>query len=180
MAGSNYFNPTRDTVKNQKPGYTNECYVALKSWFSEIAEPTGTEGADSLTIATDHTFITGTPAKGFMKAYCLPHTVEAGGKSTGDEGALHTGWTPQFLLPGDSPALQALVEAMANEDLILVFLDANCPGNAKIQYGCDCNPATVTEYEFTSGTTKDGKKGWLIKATSNCRFFYNGSIAVMA
>ena len=174
-ATTNFFNYTREKVKNQKSGYRNRAWLAVVSTMTTISEPLpGSFGADAKTALTDHVFATG---KGFMEVYCLPKSVEAPAESAGDTGAKHLNWKPKFFIPGDSPELQALVEeGLLNEDLVLLVEDATCPDGGVRQFGCDCTPLNVSDLKFESGNTGDGKKGWAVETETSCRYFYMGTI----
>lgn len=178
MAINHFYKADRSSVKNQKPGYRNRAWLALASWFTTLSEPEpGTFGAEAKTISDDHVFSTG---KGFLECYAMLKSVEADGDSTGDPGALHSNWKPKFLLPGDSAELQALIEeGLANEELILLVEDANCPEGGFRQFGCECTPMYITSYKFTSGNSGDGKKGYAIEGETTCRFFYEGTVVLM-
>ncbi len=83
---SNYFNRTKDKVKNRDTGYKNKLFMASKSAFTILAEPAApfTNPGDDLRITADHTFPVG---KGFYELYCTQDTVEAPGESGGDIGS---------------------------------------------------------------------------------------------
>jgi len=161
------------------PGYLNEIWVAPKSDFTLLQEPvlSGTPAAgESVTISTAHTFPVG---KGFIKLACAPDSVEANGTMVGPKGAKRVKWQPKFTVQGDSPALLEQMKALLNEDLIVIFKDATCPGGPLIQFGCDCTPVNASEGEFTSSNTgaDDGQKAWVITTDANCKYFYDAVIA---
>lgn len=173
----NYKSRTRTDVKNAKPGYNNIIWLAPRSAFLELQEPVlpGVAAGDTVTIKTAHTFGVG---EGFIQLYCQPDSVEANATLVGPKGAKRLKHQPKFNVQGDDPVLLEMMNALINEDLILIFKDANCPGGQLVQYGCDCQPVNVSEGEFTSSNTgaDDGQKAWVITAAASCKYFYDSTI----
>lgn len=177
-ATSNYYNHSKTDTQNLKPGYQNVAWIAPASWFTAVAEPVaGGLGEDRLTITTDHTFPAG---KGFIKCYLQPRKNTVTAESKGDPGAQTLNWKLSVVIPGDSAKLQAMIEELMNDDLIILQKDANCPGNAVTQYGCDCNPGSMSAVKFDGSKVGDANvKAWSFDVETNCRFFYEGTITVM-
>lgn len=176
----NYKAYTRADVKNEYPGYLNNAWIAPRSAFTLLQEPdpgpTPAQG-DTVIIATAHTFPVG---EGFVPIYCAPDSVEGNGTLIGPKGSKRTKWQPKIIIPGDSPALLEQVKAMMNDDVIIIFKDATCPGSQLIQFGCDCSPSNVSEGQFTSSNTgaDDGRKAWELTFDAYCKYFYDATIAI--
>ncbi len=174
----NYKAYGEDNVKNNFPGYSNEAWIAPRSAFLLLQEPnpgaTPAQGA-TVVITVAHTF---PEDEGFVKVYCAPDSVEAPGSFVGPKGSKRPKFQPKIVIPGDSPELFEQVKAMANEDLIIITKDANCPGGQLIQFGCDCAGSNMSEGTFDSSNTgtDDGFKGWTLTFDSYCKYFYNATI----
>lgn len=178
MSSTNYFHRKKDKVQNRETGYTNKMFLASTDDFTLIAEPTApfTNPGDSKRITEDHTFPT---TKGFIELYCAPDSVDAPAETAGDIGSKKPIYSPVGFLPGDGPDVQAMVEDLLNDDVILIAEDANCPDGPTLQFGCKCKPARIDSANFTSGTTAtDGRKGWMLTFKSGCRWFYEGTVTM--
>lgn len=165
-------------VQNRFPGYTNNAWIAPKSAFTLLQEPAGpfTVLGDEVTVKTAHTFPVG---EGFISVYCAPDTVEANGSAVGAKGARRFKWQPKIFIPGDGPALQAQVQLLLNDDVIIILKDSNCPGGPLLQYGCSCTPGQTSAGAFQGSNTADesGRKGYELTFDSMCRYFYSSTIA---
>lgn len=168
----------KSDVKNQYPGYTNKGWLAPVSAFTILQEPaSGVNPApgDSVIITQAHTF---PEQEGFVQIHFAPNSVEAPASWVGPIGAKRAKWQPKVLIPGDTPYLQELVQQLANEDVVLILPDSNCPGGQLMQFGCSCTPANVSDAKFSSGNTGDesGQKAFELTFDSYCRYFYNATI----
>lgn len=179
MAGatSNYFNMKRSDVTNSKPGYQNKVWLAPVSWFDTLSKPApGAFGEDKNTIVTDHTFNTGF---GFIECYIQPNQNTATGETKGDLGGMYMHWKASVVFPGDNAKMQALFEEIMNEDLIVLFKDADCDTDTVYQFGCDCNPSNPSSMKQDGSKRGDAKsKNWTIDLESDCRSFYKGTITL--
>jgi len=173
-----YFNYKKAQKANQKPGYTNKAYIAMLSDIITYSQPDGSTGATAATISDPHTF---DEDKGFIEVYCLPKSVEGDSASNGDLGALNQEFTLKCFIPGDTAALQQMITALTNDDLIAVTVDINETGD-KRQFGSDKCPLYIKSKKFTSGKQgTEGKKGWEIElGGSPDRYFVSYSIVTIA
>lgn len=156
-------------VTNQDPGYSNLCRIGIKDDFTAIAAPAS---ATSSTITGDHTFGVG---GGFYRCYTLPMQTEGNSEVTGELGAQNINYTHKVFFPGDSAALQDMLNEWKNKECLFLVDDAN-EGGPTIQYGSEKLPAYVSDIKFTSGNVYDGKKGWEITVKATNRFFYEGTV----
>lgn len=174
---ANYFNVTRANVGNQKPGLSHVGYIAPLSWFDDLEQPAGGGGAGDVTISTDHTFLSSPTGLGFLKLYMLPKSGEETGETNGDPGALASVWKGKFIIPGDTPELQNLIENhLKNDDVIVLYLDANDASGAVYQHGSRRAPANIISVNKTSGVKGSGTKGWTLEIEAVDRYFYEGVI----
>ncbi len=103
-------------------------------------------------------------AYGYVKYELLPQKNKLGGKNRGDLGANGKNWELEFIIAGSGAALMEQMEAVLNTPHLVLAPDANCDAGFFYQLGCDCLSAWVTS-DFETGTTKDGMKGYVCKAT---------------
>jgi hypothetical protein len=169
------YNFTRGNVKNQAPGYTTNAYISLITNFLAIADPLATPASDIFKITTDHTF---TSPAGFNKCYSLPKQSEASSETVGEAGGLTPIYKHKLFFPGDSPELQAMLDELRNQEVMVLVEDATQPGGTVIQYGTKKLPAYVEKISFQSGNQLEGTKGYVVEFTSATRFFYSGVITV--
>lgn len=176
---SNYFNLTRAGVKNTMPGYKNEAYLAPVDWFDAVAEPTpGGTGAAKITVATDHEFKDTPAGLGFIKCYAQPRKNTLTGTAVGEPGGKYMTWDITVVFPGDSAELQVMIQALLNEDLVILIPDANCPSDIW-QFGCDCSAANPETVSFDGGLVgAETTKAWTFVVKATCRYLYTGTILV--
>lgn len=167
---ANYFHLTRASIAGfQSPGFPQRAWIAECDWFAAMAPLAGSEGADAVTYNSPHFF---KPGKGWVPVRALTNSVQGAFRSTGDWGAHHGVWEPQAFWPGDTPALQQMVEQMKTQDYVLLFEDRDAGSNEYIQFGTKDQPVNF-KVEYESGTTHDGKKGWKITGCTTTRYFYS-------
>jgi hypothetical protein len=57
---------------------------------------------------------------------------------------------------------------MLNRAFIVLYKDSDCQSTRYQQLGCECDPAILESYEYTSGNkTSGGKKGFVLTFTAN-------------
>lgn len=152
-----------DSPKNVGSGVADEFYFAPKSAFTAIQCPpaTGTNPGDTVTIATAHTF----PANaGFTSVLCAPFKNALTATTVGDIGATKHEQKLEVFVPGVSPELNEMMANLKNEPCIVLIKDSNCAAGVYYQMGCDCAFAWAST-EFTTGTNRDGAKGWKVTFT---------------
>lgn len=149
------------------PGLGNEILLAAKSWFNVIATPPnpGVDPGDTVVITDNHTFLTSSPHKGFVRMYTTPRSGEIKYTQVGDidsygiNGVLEA-WSPGINI--------VLFELMAEQDEFIVLQkDIDCDNVRYFQLGASCSPALKRDWEFASGKAGgEGKKGTTIKFDS--------------
>lgn len=165
----NYNNITRATISNQKPGYSSHAWLASTDWFANIRKsyPLG-----STIIDGEHEFL---PDLAFIGCYALPKSVEVTEETFGEAGDVNQLWKPKVFIPGNSAALQAMLEGMLHDTLILLVQDIDESVNSKWQFGNERVPARLESVQYTSGNIYDGRKGWELNfiATERYQYFEN-------
>ena len=156
--------------KNIASGVGEVIYIALQSWFFSIAKSN-----NSIEITDNHVFI---EDKGFIQLRAAPQKNNASGKSSGEIGLNNTQYAIQGFIAGSYIEQHSLMKALMNKALIVIIPDSNNP-NLFYQVGSEDLPAYIKN-DFTTGTTKDGAKGYTIDASSSNSAFaiYSGSIAI--
>lgn len=175
MAG-NYAHRKKANVKGPEPGYNNKVYIALVSSFTAIAAAVGVDGADLHTIADDHTFPVGS---GFYEIFTVKKSNTVTSEMKGDPGAAYLVHKVSFGIPGDDPALISMMEALCNEDVIILIGDLNQPANTMIQIGSEAHPVNLESNKFDGSKHMSGSsKMWTVEGSSNSRAEYQGTITL--
>lgn len=164
--------------QNLKPGIAPVVYIALKSWFTAIKKPVppfDQEGEEVL-ITQSHTF---KPGRGFLTFALAPQKNKLDAKSTGDLGNNFFSLTPEMFIPGSYAAAHETIRNLLNQPLVALVKDCSCPDEWHIQLGCEDIGCWLTA-DFTTGTTKDGSKGYtaMLHWTGDSVYFYNGGITL--
>ena len=132
-----------------------------------------TNPGDEITIAATHEVNTG---KGFAKYQLAPQKNSLKIDTRGDIGLQGQNCEATIFLPGSYAQAHEQVKHLLNTPLIGLFKDANCPADLYYQFGCDCMGAYFTG-NFTTGTSKDGVKGYEAKIIYDSGVqFYGGTI----
>lgn len=177
---ANYGHITKNTnPKAGTGGYKNEFLFAPLADFLVLQAPApgGTPAiGDTLKIATAHTF---TAPKGFFSYAAKIDSANGKGATVGEDGALEMEYTYEIAIVGDGAEMQEQIERLLNDDVIILFKDAECGANQYIQLGDDCVLPKI-KGDFDSKTTKDGKKEWKITATCKHRYFYTATVTKAA
>ena len=116
---------------------------------------------DSLKIKTAHEFLTD---KGFIYFSLAPEKNKLDIKAAGDTGFVKQNIEVDIFIPGSYVEAHEQVKNLLNVKLIAMVKDANCEENLLYHLGCDCQAAYLTA-DFSTGTTKDGNKGYAGKLT---------------
>jgi hypothetical protein len=179
--GAVYKNYGAGDAKNVKPGYTVKAFLLPVDWIQTEAEPVGNAAAGNRkTIDDSHIALAG---KGAIEVYCAPKSIEAPGELTGADLGKFFLWKPKIIIPGDSAILWDMMDGMVNKRFLVFVEDANnCANGVQgyVQFGCECDPASVVEGSFASGTVgSDGRKQYELTFESFCKFFYNGVVPVL-
>lgn len=144
-------------------------YIALQSWFASIAKPT------DMVISASHSF---NADKGFLRLQATPQKNSASGKSSGELGMNNTQYTIQGFIAGSYALQHSLLRSITNKPLFVIVPDTSDP-TLFYQIGSEDIPAYIKP-EFSTGTSKDGTKGYAIDASSSNSAFaiYEGTIAI--
>ena len=111
---------------------------------------------DKIKIFEPHEFLA---TKAFAKIQCAPNINQLTGAASGDIGFISTEVTVDFFAAGSYAELHETMEELLNVPLIVLVPDVRCESKMWYQLGCDCISAYLT-WDFTTGTVKDGKKGY--------------------
>ncbi len=168
--------------KNIASGVSEAVYIALMSWFPEGGlkkpeEPFVNPG-DEITIKEDHEFNTG--LLGFMQFDLAPQKNQLDGKSIGDLMGTSRELELKVFLPGSYIEQHALMSKILNKPLVALIRDSNCGENIWYQVGSNCSPAYI-KHDFTTGTQKDGQKGYaaILTCISSDIIIYTGDVKVL-
>jgi hypothetical protein len=179
--GAVYKNYKAGNVQNAQPGYTPNAFLLPVDWIDTFADVVGNAAAgDRVTIDDSHVALTG---KGAIAVYCAPKTVSGDGDMVGETLAKRFQWKPKVVIPGDTAALLDMNLGLINKSFLLFVEDAaNCANGVTqyIQFGCECDPCLVNAGSFKSGTVAEGRKQTEFEMEAYCKFFYNGTLTVLA
>lgn len=158
--------------KNTRSGVAEQLLLAPVSWFdvNGIKAPVApfTNQGDSITITTAHTFLTG---KAFVKMQLAPQKNKLDLTTVGDLGLSRQNGSIDIFVPGSYAEVHEQMQAFLNQPLIALIKDAECAADLWYQFGNDCTYAWLT-FDFSTGTTKDGVKGFSGKVT------FDGSLQI--
>lgn len=153
------------TPRNTGSGIADYILIAPVSWFAvdgiKCPEAPFDNPGDEIKVRTQHEFIAG---KGFVKYALAPEKNSYDAKTIGDKGFNKFDIESSIFFPGSYAELHEAIKNWMNIPLIALEKDSNCGANFYYQLGCDCTFAYLSP-EFTTGTTKDGTKGYVGKIT---------------
>jgi len=161
-----YKHRNRKSTGTQRTGYSQRAWIAAQGWFSSIAD---TYLDNDIEVDGFHVFESGLD---WIRLYALPKSVEVMSEVNGDAGAVNKLWLPKLFIPGDSAAVQAMMEALKNEDLLVLVEEADTTIPYKLQFGNSRVPARVQSMKPTSGNVYDGRKGWELELIATERYHY--------
>jgi hypothetical protein len=118
---------------------------------------------DEVTVKVPHVFKTG---KGFVRILLAPEKNQLNGKTFGDLGFQKFGFEYDIFIPGSYAEVHEFAKNILNTPLIALGKDSECSADMWYQLGCDCVYAYMS-LDFSTGTTKDGVKGYSGKITYN-------------
>lgn len=144
--------------QNISSGVADKIFVAPKAWIDDLKVPTApfTNPGDEITTVDTHIFAAG---KGFAEFQLAPQKNSLAIKPKGDLGLNGQTVEVKIFLPGSYAEAHEQVKNLMNTPLIAILPDSNCGANLNYQLGCDCMGAYLVA-DFTTGTTKDGVKGY--------------------
>jgi hypothetical protein len=153
------------TPQNTGSGIADYVLLAPVSWFDTdgIKCPAApfTDPGDEVTVKAAHVFLAG---KGFVRYALAPEKNQYDAKTIGDKGFNKFDMESAIFIPGSYAEVHEAIKNWMNIPLIALEKDSNCGANFYYQLGCDCTYAYMSP-EFSTGTTKDGVKGYSIKIT---------------
>ncbi len=160
------------TPKNVPSGLAEFVLIAPLAWITALSVPVApfTNAGDEITITTAHTFATG---KGFTKHQLAPQKNKLDIKSRGEIGLNGQSQDLEVFIPGSYVEAHEQVKNLKNTPLIVLAKDANSDADLWHQLGTDTVSAWL-QADFTTGTTKDGVKGYAAKIIfDGSPLFYN-------
>lgn len=120
-----------------------------------------TNPGDQVKITTAHVFKAG---KAFAKLQLAPEKNLFTSKTVGDKGFNKFEHEVDVFMAGSYAEVHEFAKNALNVPMIGIVKDANCESELYYQFGCDCLGAYLT-FDFNTGTTKDGNKGYNGKLT---------------
>ena len=164
-------------VKASPADIASYIYIASRDTFNVLSKPVpSTTPGDEATIAADHTFVTATPANGFIK---IPCTGNKNGKfSVKTEGEFPAQKVVSSF-EGNAVGLSAeqieIMQRLMGIPVIVLISSAKCENPTVYQIGCDCNSINGLMFEFDTDSNV-----WKISGSSNCfPAVYTGAITLM-
>lgn len=160
------------------PGYT-ESGVADKIFIASVSDFTTIETVDAsgVEIPNSHAFKVGF---GFVEVPCAVTKNSLGLKSVGEPGSIKGIKKLETVFTGSKSELHQLINQVKNDQLIILVPDVHCATPQFYQLGSNCVAAYLSEYEFTSGTTKEGMKGYKVtfEFPANAMQLYLGALTL--
>jgi hypothetical protein len=126
-----------------------------------VAPFDGQPDGESVQVLEAHEFVEG---RGFAKMALAPEKNQLIAKSIGDTGFTKADFELNCFIAGSYAEVHEQMANILNIPLIVLIKDSNCPANLWYQLGCDCTGA-YAKWDFNSGTTKDGVKGYNVTFT---------------
>ncbi|MFC4261932.1 hypothetical protein ACFOWM_03515 [Ferruginibacter yonginensis] len=169
------------TPQNVQSGVADYVLIAREADFAvdgiKCPKAPFTNPGDEVRIKEDHEFL---PTKGFAKFALAPEKNQLSAKTIGDKGFQKLDFEASVFIPGSYAELHETVKNLMNVPLVALVKDSNCEANMFYQLGCDCVKAYLS-VDFTTGTTKDGVKGYEGKLTYSNGYvqLYEGEITYL-
>ena len=161
-------------------GIADYVLLAPVGWFTSIKYPVApfTSPGDEVLIKTAHTFSSG---KGFVKYLLAPEKNQFDAKTIGDKGFQKFDQDLRIFIPGSYAELHEAMKNWLNTPLIALARDSSCAANIYYQLGSECVYAYLT-VDFSTGTTKDGVKGYTgaINYASDAVYVYAAAVQLLA
>lgn len=162
---ANYAYQNLVTPQNTGSGVSDYVLVAPVSWFAvdgiKCPEAPFSAPGDEVTTKASFEFLA---EKGFIKYALAPEKNQLEAKTIGDKGFNKFDFVATIFVPGSYSEVHEAVKNFMNIPLIALLKDSNCGANFYYQLGCDCTFAYMSP-SFSTGTTKDGVKGYNIEIT---------------
>ncbi len=159
----NYVYKNLKTPKNIPSGLAEFVLIAPMAWITALSVPTApfNDPGDEITITTAHTFAQG---KGFAKHQLAPQKNKLDIKSRGELALQGQMQELDIFIPGSYAQVHEQMKKFQNTPVVALAKDANSEADMYYQLGNDTLSAWMT-VDFSTGTTKDGVKGYAAKIT---------------
>lgn len=161
--------------RNTGSGVAEKMLIAHKNWFQSIKSPGAwVNPGDDVVIKDTHIF---KPGYGFISIALAPEKNSYDAKTIGDTLFQKLANEIKVQVPGSYAELHEEIAMLMNQPLIILIKDSNCPANMYYQIGTDCVAAYLAA-DFSTGTTKDGLKGYTVTITNTAEkvLLYEGDI----
>lgn len=134
-----------------------------------------TTNAELVSILSDHVFLLD---HGFIKLQAASGKVSLEAKLVGDPGSKKVMQQAKVFIAGSDPDLHAQIMLMMNQPSVWLFKDPDCNDPQYYQLGSECVGATLVDGTFSTGTTRDGVKGWefTVEFPSPSLWIYKGAL----
>ncbi|HRN80170.1 MAG TPA: hypothetical protein PKY29_04370 [Ferruginibacter sp.] len=154
--------------QNISSGVGEYVLLAPIDFFSSIKYPVGphTTPGDEVTIKQTHLFKDG---YGWLRFQLAPEKNDFNASTIGDKGFQKLSKQLNIVIPGSYAEAHEVMKNLLNTPLIAISPDSNCASGIFYQLGTECVPAYM-EHDFTTGTTRDGIKGYTARITSTLGF----------
>lgn len=147
---------------NSESGIAAHALIAPLDFFTTLKSPVAPFNAlgDQITIKSPHVFKTD---KAFLWFQLAPQKNSLTAPISGDMGFHKQNQEATIFIPGSNPEIHEIYQSLVNVPLIVLVKDSTkCAENSYMQLGSECEPAFLGG-SFSTGTTKDGVKGFDVK-----------------
>lgn len=171
MSTGNYKKMAKSGV-NLEIGYT-KAWITPVADFTTLQVPSGSAIGDKFKITDDHVWAS---LKKAIPCLVRSRDIDQTADSIGEVESLSTKHKLKLFFVGDAAEQEEIVTNLMNEDCI-IHVQKGCDTDAQyIQLGCDCKPAQCEKRGFTGGLLESGKVGSEMEFSTNCKFYYTGTI----
>ena len=149
------------TPLNAGSGLADKFLFAPVDRFREIKSPSSVYNTvgDLVLIQEAHRFLNN---EGFVEVICAPFVNNLTGTGIGDTGSLKVEQKLTVQVPGSYAAVHEWLKEAKNTPCVVLIPDGNCGAGFYYQLGCAHSYCYISAFEFTTGNTKEGRKGYSI------------------
>ncbi len=160
-------------IQNTGSGIAEQVLIAPVSWFASGGIQSPDE--DEVRITVNHQFAQ--PQYGFASYQLAAEKNSYDAKTVGERGSQKLQHELKIFIPGSYEEAHKAVKHLLNEDLIALHKDVVCGAGIWYQFG-DADDYAYLKADFSTGTTKDGVKGYnaTVTCVSEGVFLYAGAI----
>ena len=146
------------TSENTGSGVAEKILLAPVSWFTSIKMPVPPflYPGQGVTILEDHVF---KEEKSFFEVWLSPEKNQLSGATIGELGFQKMDLQLEVFIPGSYAELHEFAKNIINRPLVALIHDSDCRLDWYYQLGDECVYAWM-KCDFTTGTTRDGIKGY--------------------